>query len=272
MKYLPVKTLQEIYFKTIILSLIYCILIWGNCSTALFSSLESTHLREARIIFNLDCLLNSHWPSVSYFHKKYVLVFMHKVYFNSLSFWPDELYLKKVSGKPLWAINQIFTPRPRSEVRRNSLRYRGPLIWNYINKMIDVLSSLNSFKASIRKSKADSEAFLSTKKLPLLRWNPKIFSIFNIVLSLPCKWMRKGERPIERKRVTTKSIQEDRQIMLKIIWRATVVVRNTLPLLLWWVRITKNMSVGCHRYPQVRLWWMWVLMVLLRKFWLILDL
>lgn len=88
---------------------------------------------------------------------------MYKVYFNSLSFWPDELYLKKVSGKPLRAINQIFTPRPRSEVRRNSLRYRGPLKWNYINKMIDV------FKASIRKSKADSEAFLSTKKLPLLR-------------------------------------------------------------------------------------------------------
>lgn len=33
--------------------------------------------------------------------------------------------------------------------------------------------------------------------------------------------LRKGERPIERKCVTTKSIQEDRQIMLKIIWRAS---------------------------------------------------
>ena len=50
MKYLPVKTLQETYFKTIIPSLTYCILIWGNCSTALFSSLESTHSRAAGII------------------------------------------------------------------------------------------------------------------------------------------------------------------------------------------------------------------------------
>ena len=50
MKYQPVKTLQETYFKTIIPSLTYCILIWGNCSTALFSSLESTHSRAARII------------------------------------------------------------------------------------------------------------------------------------------------------------------------------------------------------------------------------
>ena len=48
MKYQPVKTLQETYFKTIIPSLTYCI--WGNCSTALFSSLESTHSRAAGII------------------------------------------------------------------------------------------------------------------------------------------------------------------------------------------------------------------------------
>ena len=98
-KYLLVKTLQEIYFQTIIPSLTYCILIWGNCSTALFSSLDSIHSRAARIIFNLDssisdaeCLLNSHSPSISYFYEKSVLVFIHKVYFDSLSFWPDELF------------------------------------------------------------------------------------------------------------------------------------------------------------------------------------
>ena len=117
MKSLPVKILQEIYFKTIIPSLTYCILIWGNCSTARFSSLDSIHSRAARIIFNLDssisdaeCLLNSHWPSISYFYKKSVLVFMHKVYFDSLSFWPNELFSKRVSSKSLRAINQMFMP------------------------------------------------------------------------------------------------------------------------------------------------------------------
>ena len=57
-KYLPVKTLQEIYFKTIILSVTYCILIWGNCSTALLSNLDFVHLRAARIIFNPDLSLS----------------------------------------------------------------------------------------------------------------------------------------------------------------------------------------------------------------------
>ena len=70
MKHLPLKTLQVIYFKAIFPSITYSILIWGNCSTAPFSSLDSIHTRAARIIFNLDssisdaeCLLNSHWPS-----------------------------------------------------------------------------------------------------------------------------------------------------------------------------------------------------------------
>lgn len=53
----------------------------------------------------------------------------------------------------------MFTPKPKPEVGRDSLRYRKPLIWIYMNKMIDVSSSLNSFKAFIRKLKADLEAF-----------------------------------------------------------------------------------------------------------------
>ena len=93
MKYLPVKTLAEIYFKTIIPSVTYGILSWGNCSMTLLSHLDTVHSRAARIIYSLDsslsdaeCLLTSSWPPISYFYKKCVLLFMHKVYFDSLSF------------------------------------------------------------------------------------------------------------------------------------------------------------------------------------------
>ena len=89
----------------------FCILIWETALQPLFSSLELTHSRAAKVIFDLDsfisdadCLLNSHWPSVSCFYETSVLVFMHKVYFDSLSFWPDELFSKKVTGKSLRAI------------------------------------------------------------------------------------------------------------------------------------------------------------------------
>ena len=70
----------------------------------------------------------------------------------------------------------MFIPRPKSEVGRNSLRYRGPLLWNYVNKMFDVSSSLNGFKASIRKSKADLEAFSFNKEVAIVTMKSKDFN------------------------------------------------------------------------------------------------
>jgi len=89
MKYLPGKTLAEIYFKTIIPSVTYGIMSWGNCSTTLLSYSDTIHSRAAKIIYSLDsslsdaaCLLTCSWPSISYFYKKCVLSFMHKIYFR----------------------------------------------------------------------------------------------------------------------------------------------------------------------------------------------
>lgn len=63
----------------------------------------------------------------------------------------------------------MFISRPKPEVRKNFLRYRRRLLWHYVNKMIDVSRSLNGFKVSKRKSKADLDAFFLKKKLPLLQ-------------------------------------------------------------------------------------------------------
>ena len=51
MKYLPVKTLQEIYFKTTIPSLIYCILIWGTALQPFFL-LWNRHIWEKWELFS----------------------------------------------------------------------------------------------------------------------------------------------------------------------------------------------------------------------------
>ena len=51
-----------------------------------------------------------------------------KVYFDSSSFLPDDLFSKKVSSRSLSAVNQMVIPRPRSELRRHSLRYRRPVV------------------------------------------------------------------------------------------------------------------------------------------------
>ena len=39
MRYLPKKVLEELYYKTVIPGVTYCIAVWGNCSTSLFQDI-----------------------------------------------------------------------------------------------------------------------------------------------------------------------------------------------------------------------------------------
>ena len=51
LRYLSPSLLEEIYYKTVIPQISYCMLVWGNCSDALFTQLENQHFRAARIIY-----------------------------------------------------------------------------------------------------------------------------------------------------------------------------------------------------------------------------
>ena len=88
---------------------------------------------------------------------------MHKVYFDSLSFLPEELFSKKVFSKSLRAVNEMVVSRPRSELGRHSLWYRGPVIWKFLNKIINV---------------PDLEAFPFNKETSVITMKSKDFIYF----------------------------------------------------------------------------------------------
>ena len=46
-KFLPSSILQTIYFRTVLLSVLYGILVWGSCSPALMHDLERAHIRAS---------------------------------------------------------------------------------------------------------------------------------------------------------------------------------------------------------------------------------
>ena len=52
---LPPKVLGEIYFKTVVPGVIYCIPVWGGCTAPLFNKLGEIHTKEARLIHDLPC-------------------------------------------------------------------------------------------------------------------------------------------------------------------------------------------------------------------------
>ena len=87
MSYLPKLTLEEIYFKTIILSITHGISVWGNCSQSLLNSLDHIHARACRIINRLpssqessSCLLQCTWLPINYLYKRRILLKMHQMF------------------------------------------------------------------------------------------------------------------------------------------------------------------------------------------------
>ena len=49
-KFLPAKTLQEIYYKTVIPKVTYELLAWGTCTQNKFERTEKQHERAAKLI------------------------------------------------------------------------------------------------------------------------------------------------------------------------------------------------------------------------------
>ena len=86
MKRLPVKVLEDIYFKGIIPCVTYCIAVWGTCPTKSFNRLEVLHAKAAKIIdklssetHDLEALRISNWKPLSYIYKRRIAAIMYQV-------------------------------------------------------------------------------------------------------------------------------------------------------------------------------------------------
>ena len=51
---LSTKILEEIYFKTVIPEVTYCISVWGGCTAPIFNKLEEVHVKAARFIYSMS--------------------------------------------------------------------------------------------------------------------------------------------------------------------------------------------------------------------------
>ena len=51
---LPTSARTDCYFKVVLPSVAYALVVWGSCRKCLFNELERIHLRVAKIIYGLD--------------------------------------------------------------------------------------------------------------------------------------------------------------------------------------------------------------------------
>lgn len=161
MRQLPPKVLEEIYFKSIIPAVIYCILVWGNCSSALLNSLNPIHDRAARLIHDQDDLQSLNWLPLSYFYKRRLLLFMFDVIKHNV---PDDLaslFTLKSGSRLSRRGSQFVIPRVKYEIGKQSIQYRGPTIWTFLNRLININESISKdkFKQILRRFSKDINNF-----------------------------------------------------------------------------------------------------------------
>ena len=102
-RFLPRNVRQDLYFKIILPSVTYGLILWGSCCNSdLFQSLERLHCRAARLIFNLpkdmtsaDVLQRAQWQTLSTYYKLTIFICFYKAFHDRLPVTLIDLIFKK---------------------------------------------------------------------------------------------------------------------------------------------------------------------------------
>ena len=86
------------------------------------------------------CLAKSNLLPISYFYIRSVLILMHKVHFEPSCLSICKLFSKrKIYGSEFRIQNQFdVIIRFNSDTGRNTLQYRDPVIWDFLNRLVTV--------------------------------------------------------------------------------------------------------------------------------------
>ena len=135
MRFLQQASLNEIYFKGILPSILYAIPVWGNCSPSLMSEINSIHMKAARFICKIkntvpqhQVLEQSQWRSISWYYKRRIACVTHKLYYEDTKI--STLIKKQPARRVLRNNLQIVQPQFKTMRYKNSFSYRASIVWN----------------------------------------------------------------------------------------------------------------------------------------------
>ena len=154
---LPPKVLEEIYFKTVVPGVTYCIPVWGGCTAPLLTKLEEIHTKAARLIHDLprdrdytNILQKVNWLPLSYMYKKAILKHVHQAFYQAGPAQITELFSVKPETYNSRRSKQLVLGRPKMEIGRLSIRHRGAMIWNSIPSSVKDYNNVTSFKNNLK--------------------------------------------------------------------------------------------------------------------------
>ena len=126
----PVKARVDFYFKVILRSVTYEMLVWGSYGTSLLSELEKIHIRAADLIYGLDwptpsdeVLLLTKWKTQKQMYIRRVLCLGYKCITGDASFQLCHLRSKQISEHNLRRNNCLVLPKPKTDFVKKSLAF-----------------------------------------------------------------------------------------------------------------------------------------------------
>ncbi|XP_067052004.1 uncharacterized protein [Acropora muricata] len=156
--FLSTSILENFYYKIVIPSVLYGIVIWG--SGPKFKDLEMIHIRAARLIHKLstsfkdsDILSKVSWMPLEYFYKFRILTITYNAYYNLGLREINSLITKNSNSYNLRKSSNVVLNRPKTELGRRSFVHRSAIAWNALPDNLKDSSNLSTFKYNLKQSK-----------------------------------------------------------------------------------------------------------------------
>ena len=132
-------------------------LVWGSCGQVLFSELESIHVREPKIIFNLDwctpsraVLATAKWNTLETMYEKRLLILAHQAYYHRLPCPMGCLFVKYERRYDFRRKVTFRLPRPRTGMIKKAYSYKSIIWWNALENQMRSICDIDAFKKSLR--------------------------------------------------------------------------------------------------------------------------
>ena len=161
-RFLPKSVLRDFYFKVILPSVTYGLVLWGACCNSnLRDSVEILHCRASRIIFNLprdmpsiEVLAYDRWPTIFLYYKIDIFKIFFKAHNDSLpELLSNNIYIERRNGCSLRDGHCLSVPRFKTRFTKDSLAYIGTFLWNTICLNENGISHLSNKDRNLTRTK-----------------------------------------------------------------------------------------------------------------------
>ena len=161
--FLPTQAREEFYFKVILPSVTYGLVVWGSCGKTFLANLEHIHVRAAKIIHRMDwytpseeVLAKVHWRTIESTYEERLLALTYNCYHGNSPVPLQELFTKNNSKYDMRKKMTIKVIKPNTDLLKKSISYQGAVLWNSLDNDTRSIDNLRAFKCAVKKRQRQS--------------------------------------------------------------------------------------------------------------------